>query len=361
MKKIITNFHDVSDYIKLNSKKTYKECAVVLMCTFLLCTLGAMTDSNNAYEVQSNKKDVLQVTSEVKKNMVEHRPANIQYNELPKTTEQIKEEQMLSLELSVEVKDSDQENTEIKTEEMMSASATQETMEEEMSEAVSKKGEVADITKSDLASMDSLAGELTVSQNVPEETTISDNTIIESEVSENSVIVNIPMELTSGDGTTVENTVSAAEVSEVAASELTDISVSENVADVTAAPAQGIVSASAYDALCRIVEAEAGSEGEEGKLLVANVVLNRVASPQFPNSVEEVVLQSANGKVQFSPVANGSYASAVATPETINAVNRALSGENNSMGALFFKSVRSDSNWNNRTFLFNYGNHNFYI
>ena len=46
-----------------------------------------------------------------------------------------------------------------------------------------------------------------------------------------------------------------------------------------------------YEALLKIVEAEAGGEDENGKLLVANVVLNRVNSNIFPDTVTGVVYQ----------------------------------------------------------------------
>ncbi len=49
------------------------------------------------------------------------------------------------------------------------------------------------------------------------------------------------------------------------------------------------------EVLLRIVEAEAGSEDEDGRLLVANVVLNRVVSDLFPDTVPDVVFQ--RGKV----------------------------------------------------------------
>ena len=52
-----------------------------------------------------------------------------------------------------------------------------------------------------------------------------------------------------------------------------------------------------YDALLRIVEAEAGGEDQDGKLLVANVVLNRVNNEMFPDTVFQVVMQ----KEQESP------------------------------------------------------------
>ena len=90
-----------------------------------------------------------------------------------------------------------------------------------------------------------------------------------------------------------------------------------------------------YDALLRIVEAEAGGEDQDGKLLVANVVLNRVNSELFPN--------------------------------TAAAVERALYGEDISRGALYFCArEKADSDklkWFDRklTRLFSYGNHEFFL
>lgn len=52
----------------------------------------------------------------------------------------------------------------------------------------------------------------------------------------------------------------------------------------------------------KIVEAEAGSEDLNGRILVANVVLNRVKSELFPDCVTDVVYQHSNGVYQFSPV-----------------------------------------------------------
>ncbi len=122
-----------------------------------------------------------------------------------------------------------------------------------------------------------------------------------------------------------------------------------------------------YDLLLRIVEAEAGGEDEEGKLLVANVVLNRVESSEFPDSVSEVILQSSKGVTQFSPVSSGRIWRVKVSEETVRAVDRALSGEDISSGALYFaarKIADSDNmKWfdENLTFLFKHGGHEFYI
>lgn len=122
-----------------------------------------------------------------------------------------------------------------------------------------------------------------------------------------------------------------------------------------------------YDILCRIVEAEAGGEDEDGKLLVANVVLNRMNSEAFPDTVKDVVMQR-NGRVtQFSPVASGRIWKVEVSEETIAAVQRAIEGEDISQGALYFASRRyanSDSmRWFDRclTFLFKHGRHEFFF
>ncbi len=88
--------------------------------------------------------------------------------------------------------------------------------------------------------------------------------------------------------------------------------------------------------LCKLVEAEAGSEDRVGKILVANVVLNRLEDDSFPDTVEGVVFQENDGVAQFSPVANGRYESANPKEDTIEAVEAALMGEDYSEGALYF-------------------------
>ncbi len=121
-----------------------------------------------------------------------------------------------------------------------------------------------------------------------------------------------------------------------------------------------------YSILLRIVEAEAGGEDEDGKLLVANVVLNRVNSEKFPDSVSEVVLQESKGVTQFSPVATGSIWKVKVSEETYEAVERALAGEDISQGALYFASRKYADSENMRwfdeklTFLFRHGGHEFF-
>lgn len=82
----------------------------------------------------------------------------------------------------------------------------------------------------------------------------------------------------------------------------------------------------------RIVEAEATSEDIYGKMLVANVVINRMNHKNFPDSVEGVVFQGG----QFSPINDGRYQSVKVTSVTKEAVRRVLAGEDYSEGALYF-------------------------
>lgn len=119
-------------------------------------------------------------------------------------------------------------------------------------------------------------------------------------------------------------------------------------------------------ALMKLVEAEAGCEDRTGKLLVANVVINRVKSERFPDTIKEVIYQRVNNTAQFSPVSTGSIDRVTVSEETREAVYSALEGEDASRGAMYFMARRySDSSnvkWfdTHLDFLFSYGGHEFY-
>ena len=121
-----------------------------------------------------------------------------------------------------------------------------------------------------------------------------------------------------------------------------------------------------YEVLLRIVEAEAGGEDIEGKMLVAGGVMNRVASEDFPDTVKEVVFQRSENSVQFSPAYSGRYYTVEVSEETIEAVNRVLEGEDISCGALYFAARKRADSENMRwfdeelTFLFSHGGHEFF-
>lgn len=122
------------------------------------------------------------------------------------------------------------------------------------------------------------------------------------------------------------------------------------------------VSPEDYQVLLKIVQAEAGICDDKGKILVANVILNRVKSGKFPGTVKGVVYE----RSQFSPVSNGSINSVKVTSETVACVDRALAGEDYSNGALYFMYRRGSRSravsWfdSHLTYLFKHENHEFF-
>ncbi len=113
--------------------------------------------------------------------------------------------------------------------------------------------------------------------------------------------------------------------------------------------------------LSRIISAESRGESLIGQLAVGTVVLNRVASPLYPNTIWGVIFDKKYG-VQFSPVLDGSI---YATPNAVSvtAAKICLEGYNVNDSALFFLYPKnSTSSWipNNREYLFTIGKHDFY-
>lgn len=120
------------------------------------------------------------------------------------------------------------------------------------------------------------------------------------------------------------------------------------------------------EVLLRIVEAEATGEDVKGRMLVANVILNRVVSEEFPNSIPEVVFSHRGETYQFAPVKDGRYWKVRITDKTREAVERVLTGEDYSQGALYFAARRMADKkamrWfdTSLTYLFTYGVHEFF-
>lgn len=91
-----------------------------------------------------------------------------------------------------------------------------------------------------------------------------------------------------------------------------------------------------FDLLARIIIAEADSESFLTKVAVGAVVLNRVLSPLFPNTIPGVVYQVDEvGAYQFEPVLNG-WINVPASEESRRAAQVALNGADPTEGALFF-------------------------
>ncbi len=85
--------------------------------------------------------------------------------------------------------------------------------------------------------------------------------------------------------------------------------------------------------LAKCVEAEAGNQDYLGKRLVVDVILNRVDSDKFPNTIEEVIKQ----ENQFSVWANGSLERAEPSESTWDAVYKELQGRTDDL-ILYFRA-----------------------
>lgn len=102
--------------------------------------------------------------------------------------------------------------------------------------------------------------------------------------------------------------------------------------------------------LHQITEAEAGGEPYEGKVAVAATILNRQDSPDWPNTIKDVIFQivEVNGVnyYQFSPVLDRRIYEVKATRETKEAVEDALNGKDPTGGAtVFYNPEKTDNQW----------------
>lgn len=122
------------------------------------------------------------------------------------------------------------------------------------------------------------------------------------------------------------------------------------------------ISSDAVYWLSRIIEAEAAGEPYKGKVAVGEVILNRVKSPEFPNTIWGVIFDKKFG-VQFEPVANGTIYN---TPSaaSIKAAKEALNGSNYVGNCLYFLNPKiASSTWisKNRQYYTTISKHEFYV
>ena len=113
--------------------------------------------------------------------------------------------------------------------------------------------------------------------------------------------------------------------------------------------------------LSRVISAESRGEPLLGQIAVGNVVLNRVKSREFPNTVKRVVFDTKNG-VQFEPTSNGTIY-APPTDSAVLAAKLCLEGADVVGDCLYFYApALSAGRWivNNRTYHTTIGCHKFY-
>lgn len=114
--------------------------------------------------------------------------------------------------------------------------------------------------------------------------------------------------------------------------------------------------------LGRIIHAESSGESMDGKIGVGNVILNRVESKEYPNTIYNVIFDKKYG-VQFQPIMNGAIYNNPAK-DSMRAAKLALSGYNTAGDSLYFLNPRIATNFwiiNNRTYHKTIGNHDFYL
>jgi N-acetylmuramoyl-L-alanine amidase len=114
--------------------------------------------------------------------------------------------------------------------------------------------------------------------------------------------------------------------------------------------------------LSRIISAESQGESLLGQIAVGNVVLNRVKSSEYPNTIQEVVFDTKDG-VQFEPVSNGTITQEP-TATSVLAAKLALEGANVVGESLYFYApALSAGSWivKNCTYYTTIGCHRFYL
>lgn len=139
--------------------------------------------------------------------------------------------------------------------------------------------------------------------------------------------------------------------------------VGESTAAALGVTLTGSVSAAGYNEsetylLGRLVHGEARGEPYVGKVAVAAVVLNRVKSPSFPNTISGVIYQSG----AFDAVADGQI-NLTPDEDSLCAARDALNGWDPTGGCLYYYNPATATNgwiWS-RTVQLSIGKHNFAI
>lgn len=92
--------------------------------------------------------------------------------------------------------------------------------------------------------------------------------------------------------------------------------------------------------LARMITAEARGEPYSGQVAVGAVILNRVASPSFPNTIAGVIYQ----KGAFSALDDGQFHSVTITDSCRRAAQDALNGTDPTGGALYYYNPAKTTN-----------------
>ncbi|MDF2673322.1 MAG: peptidoglycan-binding protein [Clostridiales bacterium] len=110
--------------------------------------------------------------------------------------------------------------------------------------------------------------------------------------------------------------------------------------------AQAVIpyTASDLDLLARLIRSEAENQPYNAKVAVGAVVVNRVQSSEWPNTIRGVIYQVSGGYYQFTPVLNGTI-NKPATDVDIKAAYDALYGADPTNGAMFYFDDSATNQW----------------
>lgn len=101
------------------------------------------------------------------------------------------------------------------------------------------------------------------------------------------------------------------------------------------------------DLLARCVEAEAGCSNYKSQKYITQVILNRVHSGKFPNSIEKVIYQKKYGIAQFSVAYNGMMNREVQPDTLANVYSVIVHGTDLPDYVYYFYSEKVTNNWIN--------------
>jgi spore germination cell wall hydrolase CwlJ-like protein len=98
------------------------------------------------------------------------------------------------------------------------------------------------------------------------------------------------------------------------------------------------------DLLARLIHAEAQGQSYKAQVAVGAVVVNRVQSSAWPNTIREVIYHKSGGYYQFTPVVNG-WINKPASSTARQAALDALKGYDPTNGAEFYFDDSTKNTW----------------
>lgn len=103
-----------------------------------------------------------------------------------------------------------------------------------------------------------------------------------------------------------------------------------------------VISSTDLEWLAKLIHAEAKGESFEGKVAVGAVILNRMAHPEFPGSIQKIIFQKVKTTYQFTPVKDGRIYQEPGE-DSYKAAEEALRGIDPTGGAIFFYNPKTAS------------------